>query len=101
MLPVPILSRLTSLHPPPLSAVSHRCPAPLDDRVEKARNEEQLRVMREMNSLKVDLTKVLVSQQPHVDSVIKLDTGAGSRPESSATAAAAGKGLIGALQLNL
>ena len=59
------------------------------------------RVMREMNSLKVDLTKVLVSQQPHVDSVIKLDTGAGSRPESSATAAAAGKGLIGALQLNL
>jgi len=67
--------------------------------VETARNEEQLRVMREMNALKIDITKVLVSQTPHADSVIKLDTGgsaSGVKP-----AAAAGKGLIGGLQLNL
>jgi len=70
--------------------------------VEKGRNEEQLRVMREMKSLNVDITKVLVSQQPHVDSVIKLDTGARADGGGKAAASdAPGKGLIGALQLNL
>jgi len=73
--------------------------------VEKQRNEEQLRVMREMKSLSVDITKVLVSQQPHVDSVIKLDTGNGSSSSKgdgkAGTPDAPGKGLIGALQLNL
>jgi len=58
--------------------------------------------MREMKSLNVDITKVLVSQQPHVDSVIKLDTGARADGGGKAAASdAPGKGLIGALQLNL
>jgi len=67
--------------------------------VETARNEEQLRVMREMKALQVDITKVLVAQTPHADSVIKLDTGGSSG--AAKPAAAAGKGLIGGLQLNL
>mmetsp|Transcript_26382 Transcript_26382/g.61572 ORF Transcript_26382/g.61572 Transcript_26382/m.61572 type:complete len:370 (-) Transcript_26382:469-1578(-) len=69
--------------------------------VETARNAEQLRVMREMKALQVDITKVLVAQQPHVDSVIKLDTGSSSSTKLDHKASAAGKGLIGALQLNL
>jgi len=70
--------------------------------VEAARNEEQLRVMREMKSLNVDITKVLISQQPHVDSVIKLDTGKGTDGGKPGDKGAdPGKGLIGALQLNL
>jgi len=57
--------------------------------------------MREMKALQVDITKVLVAQQPHVDSVIKLDTGSSSSTKLDHKASAAGKGLIGALQLNL
>jgi len=69
--------------------------------VENARNEEQLRVLREMNALEVDITKVLVAQQPHVDNVIKLDTGSATADQKAKAPAEPGKGLIGALQLNL
>lgn len=68
--------------------------------LEVARNEEQLRVMREMEKMSVDITKVLVSQHVQPDNLIRLETGA---PGEGGKAAAAkdGKGLLGALQLNL
>ena len=60
----------------------------------------QLRVMREMEKMSVDITKVLVSQHVQPDNLIRLETGA---PGEGGKAAAAkdGKGLLGALQLNL
>merc|ERR1712137_1524891 len=63
--------------------------------LEQARNAEQLKMMREMKELGVDLTKVLVSQHEQPDRVIKLDTG------GAASAGAAPKGLLSALQLNI
>ena len=69
--------------------------------VEAARNAEQLRMMREMKALSVDITKVLVSQQPHFDNVIKLDAGGKAEGAKADGKPEAGKGLLGALQLNL
>merc|ERR1719310_2442525 len=66
--------------------------------LEKARNEEQLRMMREMKALGVDLTQVLVSQQEQPSSVIKFASDDGAK---KAAAQAGGKGILGALQLNL
>ena len=68
--------------------------------MEAARNEEQLRMMKEMKALSVDITKVLISQQPHFDNVIKLDAG-GGKAEARADGKEVGRGLLGALQLNL
>ena len=69
--------------------------------LEKARNEEQLRMMREMQALGVDLTQVLVSQHEIPGNVIRLETGDGAKTETSQGQAQAGRGLLGALQLNL
>ena len=66
--------------------------------LEKARNEEQLRMMREMKNLGVDLTQVLVSQQEQPSNVIKLS---GDNDAARKAAAQGGKGILGALQLNL
>lgn len=41
----------------------------------KRRNEEQVRFLTELNSLSVDLTKLLVSQNQHYDQTIKIDSG--------------------------
>lgn len=68
--------------------------------LERARNAEQLSMMRSMKDLGVDLTKVLVSQHEQPDRVIKLDTGTGGNAAANA-AAVPGKGLLGALHLNL
>merc|ERR1719197_2445032 len=70
----------------------------------KARNAEQLEMMRSMHALGVDLTKVLVSQHEQPDRVIKLDTGgAGNAKHTGGKGggASGGQGLFGALQLNL
>jgi len=74
--------------------------------IEQARNEEQLRVMKEMKGLSVDITKVLVAQHHQVDSVTRLEvaptgTNAGREAVGSEAEGSRGKGLIGALQLNL
>lgn len=68
--------------------------------LEQRKDEEQLRMMREMKSLGVDLTKVLVSQHEQPDRVLKIDTGSAGSGFGSAKADGA-KGLLGALQLNL
>jgi len=68
--------------------------------IEKARNEEQLRVIREMKAQGVDITKVLVAQHHQSDNTIRLETGTSPGPSTS-QAESKGKGLIGALQLNL
>merc|ERR1719240_1812553 len=66
--------------------------------LEASRNEEQLRMMREMKALGVDLTQVLVSQQEQPSSVIKFASDDGAKKSA---AQAGGKGILGALQLNL
>ena len=68
--------------------------------IEKARNEEQLRVMREMKAQGVDITKVLVAQHHQSDNTIRLETGV-SPGVSAPQLEGKGRGLIGALQLNL
>jgi len=69
--------------------------------VEQARNVEQLRMMKEMKSLNVDITKVLVSQHQTPDNLIRLETLGGATKENLTHADAGKKGLLGALQLNL
>ena len=73
--------------------------------VERQRNEEQLRVMKEMKTLSVDITKVLVAQHEVPGNLIRLET-AGDKGGAAAVATGGGadgtgKGLLGALQLNL
>ena len=41
----------------------------------KRKNEEQVRYLKELSSLEVDLTKLLVSQNQHFDQTIKIDSG--------------------------
>merc|ERR1719473_2284806 len=70
--------------------------------VERQRNEEQLRMMREMKALNVDLTQVLISQNDVPGNLIRLETaGAGGAGEGAPNKAEGGKGILGALQLNL
>jgi len=61
--------------------------------LEKRRNEETLKMMREMKAMGVDLTKVIIAQHEAPEKVIRLDTGA-SPPADS-------KSLMNALRLHL
>ena len=71
--------------------------------VERQRNEEQLRVMKEMKALSVDITKVLVAQHEVPGNLIRLETdgGRGGGAAIATGGSEPGKGLLGALQLNL
>lgn len=69
--------------------------------IEKARNDEQLRVMADLKDRGVDLTKVLVAQHYQSDSTIRLETVGAAGNARPPAADGKGKGMIGALQLNL